>query len=53
MRSTFVDHSRNRMKAVDLILFDELGKPIKETAEFLCRNVAECEARLVELKAKT
>jgi len=36
----------------DLILFDELSWPIKDTAEFLCRTVAECEARLLELKSK-
>ena len=34
----------------DLIQFDDVGKPIDETAEFLCRTVAECEARLEQLK---
>ena len=36
----------------DLIHFNELGEPIEITAEFLCRTVEECEARLLELKPK-
>jgi hypothetical protein len=36
----------------DLLHFGELGEPIEITAEFLCRTVAECEARLEELMPK-
>jgi hypothetical protein len=36
----------------DLLDFDDARRPIEETAEFLCRTVAECVARLEELKPK-
>lgn len=36
----------------DLIHCDDQREPIDETAEFLCRTVAECEARLLALKSK-
>jgi hypothetical protein len=40
------------MDDTDLLDFDNARRPIEETAEFLCRTVAECEARLEELKPK-